>query len=148
MRSLYAIVVLSSFLFVMPAEPEPDFPMWASPKCLLTISRIVQHEVGSMDYEAWRFVAEQAVYDARRMGCETLTKWRWKIGEHYANRVDPRIRRVVLDVALDYPRMSHARCQFVGNLADVGVWRAAGYPVSVDYRHDFGRFTLVGVNCR
>lgn len=99
-----------------------------------------------MDETAWRFVAEQVVYDARRMGCENLTQWRWAIGAYYP-KVDKRIADIVSEVVLAYPEMLHSRCQFVGNPNDVVDWRGSGYAVRVDYRHSVGNLVLIGVNC-
>jgi len=129
-----------------PLDPIPDFPKWTTPECLTTIGRITQHEVGDMDEIAWRFLASQVMYDVRRLGCENLTQWRWAIGAH-SFRFREDVAQVVMDVVMVYPNMAYPRCQFVGSLGDIRHWKAAGYRVSVDYRHSVGGLTVIGVNC-
>lgn len=146
---LVAIIVSVSVMgsaSANPLDPIPEPPKWATQSCLTTIGRIVQHEVGNMDETAWRFVAEQVIYDIRRMGCENLTQWRWAIGTYYP-KMDKRIADIVSEVVLEYPELPHLRCQFIGNPNDVAHWRRAGYVVRVDYRHSVGNLVLIGVNC-
>ena len=142
----FLVLVVSLVAFLKPLDPVPELPKWATKSCVTTINRIVAHEVGGMDSEAWTFVAEQVVYDARTMGCANLTQWRWAIGNAPV-RASEGVKSAVMDVLLAYPNLSHPKCKFVGNLGDIRVWRGAGYRVSVDYRHGVGNLVLVGVNC-
>jgi len=142
-----SILFSNGIAYSKEIDPIPVSPKWVTLECLATIGRIVQHESGNMDETAWRFVATQVVYDVRRLGCEKLTQWRWAIGAH-SFRVREDVAEIVMDVVLDYPKMAYPRCQFVGMPADVPVWKAAGYGVSVDYRHSVGGLTVIGCNCK
>jgi hypothetical protein len=145
-----AILILFQFntAYAKPDEPIDPLPEWATKECVQTIQRIVQHEVGSMDEEAWRFVAEQAVYDVVSMGCDRLTQWRWKIGNYPLKKVSVGVRIAVWKVALAYPHFRYGKCQFIGYPGDIAVWKSRGYRLSADYRHSIGGLTVIGVNCK
>ncbi len=139
------LVLIALAIFVAKPDEPVYIPRWATGECVETIQKIVQHEVGNMDSEAWSFVADQVIYDIQRMGCKSLTQWRWAIGNYHAKNISPSVSREVWNTV--FSKRAHPKCQFVGNRNDIPVWRSHGYHISVDYRHDYGKFTLIGVNC-
>ncbi len=133
------VAFLVALIILYPPVESPDM------ECAETVQRIVQHEVGNMDEEAWQFLTDQVIYDTRRMSCESLIQWRWKIGKSIV-KVRPEIKRLVKRAMMSFREFG--QCQFVGSLGDIAVWRSYGYPVSVDYRHSIGNLTVIGVNCQ
>lgn len=145
---LTAVVI--TLLIVQPAlakplEPVSDYPRWATPECLKTIARIVQHEtLHTRSVEVYRFLAEQVVYDLRDLPCSALTRWRWAIGDYHPS-IDRAVNDTVSEVILAWPEVSHPRCQYVGYPGDLAVWPGE---LRVDIRFERRGLVVIGVNCQ
>jgi hypothetical protein len=131
--------LLLALLLALPIDEPRHSPY--SEECLFVVATIIQHESGSLrDHAAWEFMADQITYDIGRIGCHSLTQWRWAIKSR------PRPIPAVIAAAHHWPR-TYPRCQFIGMPPDIKVWKAAGYRIRVDYTFTSGRLTIVGANC-
>ena len=144
MKKLLIAVILIAFVVPVASakNPEPiDLPGWATPECILTIATIIQHESGSMkSSQVFHFMAGQIIADAKRMGCNNLTQWRWKILSF------PKPSKMVFNAVYDWPT-GIPKCRFVGYPGDVPVWRSYGYRASVDFTFKVKGMTVVGADC-
>lgn len=129
------------------ADIDVKLPKWATPECILTIYRIVQHETGNMKSdEVFSFMTTQIVHDIHRLGCKNLTQWRWSIGYYPESKVSNQVRLAVLKTIL-YPQ-DFPICNFIGNMHDRIVWKSYGYDVTIGYSKTINSLTVVGVGCK
>ena len=143
-RFLYLIVAVASWFFslssVAEARPlDPPFQVWPSDRCLTLMADIISHEIGHGTLEQIDFVAYNVRQDALRLGCYSLTDWRWKIGSQrwHSTKVLSRVSLPLIG----------RRCNFIGSTADVQVWRAAGYRARVDVTLRGNGLTVIGADC-
>jgi hypothetical protein len=153
MKKLIVVLCVLSLLVPLQSidakELEPDkLPRWATPDCILTISKIVQHETGNMKSdEVFRFMTEQIIHDLTKFKCSELTKYRWAIGLYPEYKVTSQVKNSVLDVVYKWPHTEFPNCNFIGNKGDLKVWKSYGYDITIGYSKTINKLTVVGVGC-
>lgn len=131
------------FLLVFINSPEK-----INTDCLNTIYKIVQHESGSLQSdEVFRFMTEQIVQDLDIISCDTLTNWRWKIGNYNLSNVKLQVKHSVLTVINRWPYKEFPRCKFIGSMSDIKVWKKYGYNTEIGFSVTSHNLTVVGVDC-
>lgn len=136
------------FIFLYP-PPEPPWPFWATDSCIEQIENIVQHESGSMQSSiVFDFIAQQIIYDIAKYGCNSLTKWRWKIGKFDNRKVTHLVQFTVLTTIEGFYWKRYPPCKFIGQPADIPVWESYGYKIRIDYTFKVKSFTVIGTNCK
>jgi hypothetical protein len=145
---IVALVATPTIAYAKEDEPVKPWPKWATKRCVTTIYKIVQHEVGAMqDREVFRFMTEQIIQDVLRLGCNNLIAWRWKIGNYSLRNVTALVKEVVNDTVADYPNRKFPVCKFIGMPADREIWRKFGYDITIGYSKTKHKLTVIGVGC-
>jgi len=136
-----------TLVYAKKDEPNDNLPKWATNKCLLTIYKIIQHEVGiTNSTEIFSYITTQIVADIQKLGCNNLTQWRWRIGYFPEYKISNQVRLAVLKQIL-YPK-DFPLCKFTGQPADVRVWKSYGYNTTIGYSQTINSLTVVGVDCK
>ncbi len=134
-----------------PDEPVEPFPDWATWPCIETIYRIVQHEAGNTKSDIiFSFITEQIIRDitSGRFECNSLTRWRWAIGNYPLSKVSYQVKVSVLTTIAHYPKFEYKECKLIGMKSDILVWNHYGYNTTIGFEKTANNMTVVGVNCK